>query len=347
MKNESSEKAESLVKKGDDYYNRREFDKAIDHFDRSLSFYETIGDKEKISRIFLSLGAAHMLKGDVKKSLEYHQRCLKLFKELDTPWAPLGIGDALNNLGWTYRLKGDFTKSLEYYLKALSLREKLKKIPDIAESLINLVFISVDLHEREQAQEYLAKLKKISIQHSDEEMHRYTRLAEALFLKDGNTIKEKAKAQEILEELIVENPDSSSFAKFYLFEILFFELKMFGDPKTLVNMKKLVQGVQREARKEKSFLLAVKVLLLQAKLFMFEGDFKKAFKILDQAKVTAEDNDLGMMVATVMDEQKKISEDLDLYQELIDRNTTIQERIQKLKLEEYVEEAKKLLRMFK
>jgi len=46
------------------------------------------------------------------------------------------------------------------------------------------------------------------------------------------------------------------------------------------------------------------------------------------------------MVKKIMDKQKKITEELNVYQILFNRNASIQERIQKLKLEEYIEEAK-------
>lgn len=343
MKIANSREADSLWKIGRDYHQRREFDKALDHYRQCLSIYKAKGDSEKVSVVLLDVGTVYMLKGEVKEAMEYFEPSLKLLKELNNLE---GVGHALNNIGWTYRLKGDLEESLEHHLQALTLREKLGNIPDLAESLINLVFISLDLQEREQAQKYLIKLKKIATQQYDQETDRYTRLTEARFLKEGTTIKEKAKAQEILEGLIEENPNSY-YALFYLCEILFFELKTFGDPKTLEKVKNLVQDLHTIAEKNKTFDLVIMVLLLNAKIAIIEGDFQNALKLLGQAKVTAEDKDLGLMLTAVMDEQKKISEELDMYKDLINRNTSIQERLQAIKLEVYLEEAKKIVEMSK
>ena len=343
MKFAKREEAEILRKRGNDYYDRSEMDKALGYYKRSLTIYEAMEDSKMISIVLLSMGAAYMIKGELNESIEYHERCLKLFKELDNQ---RGLGNALNNIGWTYRQMGNFEESMVYYHKALSLRKELENIPDLAESLINLVFISLDLQERDQAQKYLTELKKINLKSSDKDTDRYTRLTEARFLKEGTTIKERAKAQEILEGLIEEFPNSY-YAIFYLCEILFFELKTLGDSKTLENVRKLVQELHAIAEKNKAYDLAIIVLLLNAKLAIIEGNFQNALEMLDQAKTTAEDKNLGLMLDTVLDEQNKLSEELDMYKDLINSDTSIQERLQTIKIEIYLEEAKKIVEMSK
>ena len=67
---------------GHKYYDKGDYDTALDHFERSLAISEEIGDKPLIARNCNRIGAVHFDKGDYEKAENFIEKCLSLHKEL-------------------------------------------------------------------------------------------------------------------------------------------------------------------------------------------------------------------------------------------------------------------------
>ena len=59
-----------------------------------------------------ALGIAYYSLGDFRKAIEYHERYLKISKEVRDR---VGEGGAYRNLGIAYTNLGDFRKAIEYH----------------------------------------------------------------------------------------------------------------------------------------------------------------------------------------------------------------------------------------
>jgi adenylate cyclase len=109
------------------YYFQGDYWETINHWQQSLSNFETINDKVGVSNILNNIGAVYYAEGDDTKALEYYLRSLKAAEETtDT----MRMVTANINIGTIY-LKKESThnKAQEYYLAALPLTEKLEN-PD-------------------------------------------------------------------------------------------------------------------------------------------------------------------------------------------------------------------------
>ncbi len=60
-------------------------------------------------------------KGDYKLSLEYYQKCLKIYINV-VGENHVDVAKSYNNIGLVYNSKGDYTLALEYLSKSLEIK---------------------------------------------------------------------------------------------------------------------------------------------------------------------------------------------------------------------------------
>lgn len=82
-----------------------------------------------------NLGNIALIRGDLEKAKEFHQRALEGEKELGRDW---GIAAAYGSLGIIYQTKGDLEKAQEYHVKALEIERSINDDHGVAETLSNL-----------------------------------------------------------------------------------------------------------------------------------------------------------------------------------------------------------------
>ena len=119
------QKGKALANKfiGLGYYFQGDYWETINHWQQSLSSYETINDKVGISNILNNIGAVYWAEGDDIKALEYYLRSLKAAEQTtDT----LRIVTVSLNIGTIYLKKeSSHLQAQGYYLAALPLIESL------------------------------------------------------------------------------------------------------------------------------------------------------------------------------------------------------------------------------
>ncbi|MFW9991651.1 MAG: hypothetical protein ACFFD4_06295 [Candidatus Odinarchaeota archaeon] len=164
-------------------------------------------------------------------------------------------------------------------------------------------------------------------------------------------MKDKAQAQAVLKEIIEETSPvpflTVSRAMFELCELLLVELKSFGELEVLNEAKKLLQELYDRARKWNSSSITVQTLLLQSKLSTIEGDLQQAHQYLEQAKDMAEERKMGTQLQDVNKEQELLQAEFNTWQELIQRNVPLQERLEQARMTEYIEKARKVVKVLK
>ena len=62
------------------YYSLGDFGKAIEYHERHLKISKEVGDREGEGIAYCNLGNAYHSLGDLQKSIEYHERHLKISK---------------------------------------------------------------------------------------------------------------------------------------------------------------------------------------------------------------------------------------------------------------------------
>ena len=109
---------------GNAYYSLGEFQKAIQYHERDLKISKEVGDRVGKGNTYCNLGNDYYSLGDFQKAIEYHERHLKISKEVGDR---AGEGKAYGNLGNDYYRLGDFQKAIEYHERHLKI---LKEVGD-------------------------------------------------------------------------------------------------------------------------------------------------------------------------------------------------------------------------
>ncbi|MFW9990490.1 MAG: tetratricopeptide repeat protein [Candidatus Odinarchaeota archaeon] len=331
-----------LNAKGNFHLDKGEIDSSLRYYQRSLSLREKIGTQLAISSSLNNIGNCYLHKGELDSALDYYKRSLSIAESLGN--IPSGAV-YLMNIGVVYKLKGELDKAKEYQQKSLSLHEKIGSDYHTAYTLGLLVFTTVEMQDYDLAREYLKRFQVISEHLPVKLFHQAYRVASALILKQSKRMKDKIKAQNLLNDVIDEgiaNFYLEAYARIYLCELLLLELKVSGEPEVLAEIKNHANELQILAQDQHSFLYSIHVLLLNARLAVIEGEFQQAIKYLDQATVTAEEKDMGTLLQTVIEERELLENEFKKWQELIQRNAPLQERLEAARLEKYIERAQKM-----
>ena len=99
---------------GNAYVRVGDFQKAIEYHERHLKISKEVGDRAGEGKAYGNLGNAYHSLGDFQKAIEYHERDLKISKEVGDR---AGEGRAYGNLGNAFRNLGDFQRAIQYYKK--------------------------------------------------------------------------------------------------------------------------------------------------------------------------------------------------------------------------------------
>jgi tetratricopeptide (TPR) repeat protein len=141
-----------------------EYDRAIDMFKKSMSFFNTNLElhQEQIEKIYSNLGAAYWYKGDLNSTQHYfelsYSKCLDIFGSQHS-----STSGSLQNLALVNVLQEDFEESIVIFKRALdiSLKSEGYNHPNTARILSNLGSANLRLKNLDMASELFEKVLSI------------------------------------------------------------------------------------------------------------------------------------------------------------------------------------------
>ncbi len=348
---------------GDMYqYSKGDLNRALDYYEKSIAMFEE--DDEKIVHCWnlLDVGNLYHLKGNLDLALSYFQEALPLLEEIGNDFY---FCQTFLHIGRVYRSKGDNSTALDYYKRCLKLLEERKlRFGAETEGLTyyELIALMVNIKNMNNAKKYFELFTQYY--EKNEQSHRFLnqwfKLSEALILKNSIRIKDKARAQQLFQEVINDPTsvfnllnylaDSKKTAMLNLCEILLFELKSSPDEITdnievFQEVKQLLNNLASLAKQQHSYPLLGDVTILQAKLALIEGNLSKVMQLLAQAKTIAEENELEFLHRRINIEENLLKNQLKTWENLIKKNAPLSERLAQAQVEEYIVEAKKMVNL--
>ncbi|CAH3184234.1 unnamed protein product [Porites lobata] len=141
------------------YYSLGDFRKAIEYHERHLKISKEVGDRAGEGRAYGNLGNAYFCLGDFQKAIEYHERHLKISKEVGDRAVE---GKAYGNLGNAYFRLGDFQKAIEYHKRQLKISKEVGDRAGEGGAYCNLGNAYDSLGDLQKAIEYHERRFKIS-----------------------------------------------------------------------------------------------------------------------------------------------------------------------------------------
>ena len=120
---------------GNAFRNLGEFQKAIEYHERHLKISKEVGDRVGEGKAYCNLGNTYYSLGDFQKAIKYHERDLKISKEVGDR---AGEGSAYCNLGIALGNLGDFQKAIEYHERHLKISKEVGDRVGEGKAYINL-----------------------------------------------------------------------------------------------------------------------------------------------------------------------------------------------------------------
>ncbi|HEY8387374.1 MAG TPA: sensor histidine kinase [Parasegetibacter sp.] len=126
--------SDTLLQKGIDLYNSGQYEKAIEHFELSLSGAQQKNDRYSLAAIYNNLGNAYSQTGKIVQALENYQKSVLIAEEIkDTT----RLARVLNNMGALHESLKDFPQALAHYNRAEDLARTRKDSSILADCANN------------------------------------------------------------------------------------------------------------------------------------------------------------------------------------------------------------------
>lgn len=173
------------------YYEKGEYDKAIEFFQNGLNIFKEIGTRRLIGVANSDMGSVYDANGEYDKAIEFYGKALKIFVETGNKHR---LGEVNGGLGSIYHNRGKYDKAIGFYQKAIKLFEEIGYKRGIGMINHNLGTIFLEITQYKKAAHYLLKSENILKKIGDRKTLLGVYLALAM-LKCKRSIKETGKAQ--------------------------------------------------------------------------------------------------------------------------------------------------------
>ena len=329
--------AKNLGSIGIIHHSKGELNEALDYYKRSLKMNREIGNIDGEVIFLGNIGEIHRLKGDLDKALNCYQESLEVYNKIGGKSIPMAL--ALVNSGLVYQQKGEAKKALEYLEKGLEIFKDSGNIRRMAEVYFFQIPLLIDIDQLEEAEKILVILQEFNKQNNDKLIKQMTRICEALLLKTSKRVRNRAKAEELLIEVVNEeviNFEVYLEALINLSDLYLIELQLSGDEEALKELKELMEKQLALAKEQKSSSLLVATYFLQAQIALVELDIRKAQYLLNQSQLIAEEKGLQKAAMKISSEYDYYFEEQEIWKEFSEEKTPISERVSHTSLEETI-----------
>jgi CHAT domain-containing protein/Tfp pilus assembly protein PilF len=145
------DRAAALYGEGQKYFERSDFQGAIERWEKALSIFKKFGVKETVYSTVDFLGRAYINVGDYQKAISYFEQTLAIAEEIGDR---KNKGNQLGNLGVAYSDLGEYRKAISYHEQALAIAEEIEDKQNKGNQLGNLGVAYSDLGEYRKAISY-------------------------------------------------------------------------------------------------------------------------------------------------------------------------------------------------
>lgn len=143
---------------GNCYSYKRDYNKAIDLYLKSLKAAEELADKQGQAIALRNIGNVYSYKlKDYPKAIDYYTRCTKITESLNQNRE---TAEVLSEIGITYHMRKDHAKAIEYFKQAMGKGEAASDKKIVAENLANISAVYTAQANYAQALDYALQSQK-------------------------------------------------------------------------------------------------------------------------------------------------------------------------------------------
>ncbi|MFX0030752.1 MAG: tetratricopeptide repeat protein [Candidatus Hermodarchaeota archaeon] len=326
------------------------YDRSLEYLERSLSVFKRYKNLSYLIGLVLHLmGGEYMLKGEFELALKYIKNALEAIIS-DTFAFNVVKATIFHGTGEIYRQLGKLDLATEYFEKCFKFCKKHNfHVTNLFTGFASygLIQIALDRKSPDQAQKYLDRFKQLLEEKNLTEDYFLYKLATARVLKYSSRTRNRAKAEEILKELIFEHektksvgyrgvPEESILPLIELCHYYIRELRLTNAMEILDDVKPLIKRLFKESERTNSYSLLAQTYLLSGMLSLLQMNLGDARRELSQAQDIAESHGLQLLARKISHEHDKLLEQLGDWENLKLRKSSIAERINLTSLDESI-----------
>ncbi len=109
--------------------------KAIQYYQKAITLYQELNIKEGEAASTNSLGVLYSDQNKPQKALEFYKKTLHICREIEFE---VGTSFTLNNIGYELFVLSNYDSAFQYYEEALKLKEKLENPSSMSATLVNM-----------------------------------------------------------------------------------------------------------------------------------------------------------------------------------------------------------------
>jgi tetratricopeptide (TPR) repeat protein len=362
----------------DNYMGKQDTERSLEFLKYGLGLQKNLGNKHEISRFYQYIGFNYSVQGDKDLALDYWKKALALEENgfnLQLTWLFYFLGNyyeykiewdrALNyyNQGLVlaekldsyklptaylsiciadiYHMKGNFDQASIFMEQGLAMYRQISNndLNLVQPFLTHSLNLAISKKEIKQAEIYLLEIKEIFDRTKNKKAHQIFRQNKALILKASPRFRNKIEAEEILKQLLKEEPNSYIFEMvnlIHLCDLQLTELRVTNELEVLEEIKPYISRLLNIAEKSNSYWFLCETHLIQAKLSLLTFDIQKAKRFLTQAQQIAERFGLNQLALKITNENENLLKKLDLWKNLKEVDAPMIDRLELARLDEHV-----------
>ncbi|MFX0105172.1 MAG: hypothetical protein ACFE75_06750, partial [Candidatus Hodarchaeota archaeon] len=190
------------------------------------------------------------------------------------------------------------------------------------------------------AQKYFQRLENMYYQKKDSDIELVYKYNKALMLKRSSRIRDKAKVEELLKQVIETKTlhfDLIIKAYIHLCDLLLSEFRINNDSEVLDELNQYIAQLSAIAENSHSYIVFCETFILKAKLALINYDIKSARRFLTQAQKIAESHGIKRLVMKISYEHDEIIRQLKMWENLKESDASLPERWKFAGLKEQME----------
>ncbi len=309
-------------------------DQALIYAQRCQTLAEEINAQQIISFNLMNLGIIYFLKGDYEQSQIYNKQALLMFEKFDNKQLIVPI---LVNISNNYFYLGDLDQAFKYLERSSKVAKEIENLFFLCGIICNKIELFVLKGDLEQAQRYLEQLEELNEQSDNKLIKQKYLFSKAVVLKASSRIHNRAKAEELLKQIIHSEMLASDVyisALLNLCELLLDELRITNSIEVLNEINTFITQLLDITRESNSYWVLAETYTLQAKLALLTLDLKGARRLLTQAQQIAEKQGMHRLAMKISIEHDNLLKELSKWENLKEQEITLSERMEMAQIDD-------------
>ncbi len=309
---------------------------AFNWFDESLRYSKEIENKTLLGDIYTNIGVVLFYRGDLIKSLRNYLLANQFYLETNNF---KGISKTNFHRGVIHYQLGEYNKTIDLMNGNLKWTINTENMDYLSTIYFYIVLTYLQLDNLQLANDSLKKLEEIKFAHSFRRVELIYTVAKALYLKKHKRIIYKARAQEMLREVLqteVIDFNITVIATINLADLLLDEVRALNSQEAYEELLKIISYLLSTAEKENNRSLLIDTLLFRSEFALINGDLDSFNIYTEMARNIATKNDMEHYLEKINTYIAEVENQIDKRMKVMTSGISLRKRVTSSRIIDYL-----------